>query len=511
MKKLFKNRAEMAGLTLILLIVSFRLYGLDGGLVLGEPDEFIHQRVLGNLHNSPWPTYDGIPWLFQMPLYPYLGFFLSFLFSAPYVALRLVSVASSVLLVLATYFFFRAKVSRRVGFWTALFLALSPFSIYISRLALLDATFVSFGLISVYALQLALDRESRTWAWVAGLFLSLALLTKYSALIYLIVAGTVFVFHLLVDNWDGFRRPGFFRVRLVSLLPLLTVVLLCLPVLIILRSYHPYFFKLQLFTSLGFLRDFWRIKGGELSLLTYLKDLPWWLTWPVLVLFWTGLVYLLKNFRSFPVFWLAFLAALVLVVPFRPFYPRYLYPLVPFIVIIAAFGWESLWPQFNLAGRATSLALFLILILPTAVESWAATNHRLVEASGQAVRDFNLKNPWLFANYWPNVLGAAAGTTRSTWISKSVWDGRAFVADLPTSPAEIFEGEGGFVLLEDLYANSRLFIHPEERRRAWEEISQKFRPIKVVDDPAPNFPHFKSRDNRIRIYFRPMKDQNSKL
>lgn len=501
MNNLIAERREIAYLLILLLLTLPRFYRLGGGVVLGEPDEFIHQSVVENLHQSPWPAYFGSPWFFQMPLYPYLGFFLSFVFLKPYVALRVVSVLSSVFLILGTYLFFRHKNSPRSGFWAALFLALSPFSIYVSRLALLDSTFVSFGFLFLYAYQIARDKQSKSWSFLAGGLLTLALMAKYSALIYWLVFFAFFLFQFFKDNRENFAKNENFKINLVDFLPLAISAGIILPILYLMRKHDAYSFKLQLFTSLGFLRDFWRIKGGELSFWYYGGNLAWWLTWPVFALFPLGLALFLKRLRNFAVLAVAFLVTLLVVLPFRPFYPRYFYPVVPLVAILAGVGFERIWNLRKTWLRLLSLLLILTLVLPTSLEAFDSTSHDLVEKAGQEVQSYGLNDPWVFTNYWPNIIGRSAKSSRTTWLTRSFWDGRAYVPDLQKAPTEIFRQEGGFVLLEDLYASSRYFINPGERLAAKSEIAKEFPPVKTIIDEASNFPHFRGRSDRIRVYF----------
>lgn len=499
LKFLNKKQVTHWPLALLLVLSLIRFYKLDGGLVLGEPDEFIHQQVVESLKQSPWPTYAGSPWFFQLPLYPYLGFLLSFIFPQRYLALRIVSVLASILLTLGTYFFFRFKFGEKSAFFAALLLSLSPFSIYISRLALLDATAVSFGLLSLYALEAARSQGSLFWSSLAGLLLSLAVLSKYTAFIYVLVFASFFVFFLFKNNGIKNLREASIKIDLVSLLPLLILGLVILPSLYLMRQHDPYYFKLQLFTSLGILKDFWRVKGGELSIIHYLGDLGWWLTWPAIFLFLGGLFSFLKRLREMPVFWLAFLVTLVVVLPFRPFYPRYFYPLVPFIYIFAGLYLAKFVSRSTFTFSSIILVLTFLLMMPTSIEAFKSTNHRLVEATGDYLKEQALVSPWVFSNYWPNVFGQAIGTTKATWMTDSLWDARAFVADLPGSPMEILAKEGGIVLLEKNYSVSKIFIHPEERTRSWRVVSQ--RPLdKIIDDDSPNFPHFRQSLNSVSVY-----------
>lgn len=500
MNSFFRTKAEGLGLGLVVLVSLLRFYGLDGGLVLGEPDEFIHQEVAESFRQSPWPVYAGAPWFFQIPLYPFLGFLVSFVFPDRYLALRIVSVAASLFLTLGTFWFIGRRFSPRAGFLAALLLALSPFSIYISRLALLDSSVVALGLLSLYALEMAGEKKSLVAATFSGLLLAASLAVKYTALIYLMVFLLYFVFRLIGDNRRSLGT-GVVRVYLMAAWPLILSGLLISPILLVLRSHAPYLFKLQLLTSLGFVRDFWRIEGNDLSFLNYAGDLPWWLTAPVFLLSFLGLSLVGRHFRKFPIFLLGFWLTVIIVGPFRPFYPRYFYPFVPFLVIFAGLGLDFLLDFLKSRGRVWLTLLVIFLILPTAVEAFQSTRHRLIEDTGDYILKTAGSQRWIFANYWPNYFGRAAESQRATWLSDSVWDGRAFVPDLADSPLTVLSREGGFVILEEKYSRSKMFIHSGDRRRAWEEVMAKYQPQAIIEDRAPNFPHFTQSVNRAAIYW----------
>jgi hypothetical protein len=497
----FLNNRKVAILVVLLLAVTLaRFYKLDGGLALGEPDEFIHQGVADSFKRSPWPMYGGVPWMFQVPLYPLLGHWLSYLFPQRYVALRIVSVFSSLLLVLGTFLFFKQKFSVRAGFLTAFLLSISPFSLYISRLALLDSTAVSFGVLSIYAQDYALERKSKNWSLIAGMLLTISLMTKYTALIYLAGFISVFLFYLVKDNLKTSFKDGFLELNIFSLLPLMVVSLLIIPALLVLWLHDKYYFKLQVFTSLGFIHDFWKIKGGELSILYYLNSIPWWLTWPVVIFFAGGLIYSLRTFKRTPLFLLTFAITALITLPFRPFYPRYFYPIAVFLIVLAGLFLSSIYARKKRLG-AFLFIFSIVLILPTAKESFYSTNHRLIEDVGAYIGAYNLVNPWIFSNYWPQYFGLAAGSTKATWLSDSAWDAKAYVADINTSPLSILEKEGGFVVLESNYSKSKMFIHPGNRINAWAVVGGKYNVSKVIGDTSPNFPHQRNSSNSAVVYF----------
>ena len=108
--------------------------------------------------------------------------------------------------------------------------------------------------------------------------------------------------------------------------------------------------------------------------------------------------------------------------------------------------------------------------------------------------------PWIFANYWPNYFGEAAGSARATWLADSAWEASAYIPGIEQSPLEILETVGGWVVLESRYAYSPMFITPASRTAAWQFIQKRYEPAVEILDFAPNFPHFRENENKILIY-----------
>lgn len=502
-------------LLLLLLISCFKLYRINGGLVLGEPDEFTHAELARNFHQSPWPYAEnyGGPWYFELPLFPFLGFLFSFIFRDQYyLSLRLVSWLASVFLVWGLYLYLKYKLNGKVGLAAALVFLFSPLAVYYSRLGVLEMAVFSFASLFLFTIDFALAKKSWPASAASGFFLGLALLAKYSAFIFVALLGVCFLYSLVGENFKGWRpsnwKKKFAEKEAIVLNLYLTTAAVIFfvtvfPVAFVLRQHDPYHFKHHLLTNLGQIRDFWWTRGRELSVLSYLPDLPFWFTWPVIFLSLFGLFYALKNWRSFRLLLAGFFLTAVFVLPRTPFYPRYSFSLIPFLSVFSAFGlWEVFLrfkSRFNLPF-SLCLLLFVLLLLPSAGEALLATRHRLVEDVGVYIKNQREENPWVFANYWPIFFGQAAGSEKATWLADSVWEAKAFVPDASKPPLEILVQEGGFVVLEKLYATSPIFVHPESRLKAFRFVENSLNPQKVIVDPSPNFPHFRESYNEAKVY-----------
>lgn len=504
---------KRVSLILLLLLSVLKFYKLDGGLNLGEPDEFIHADVSESFRDGGLPKFSGGYWFFELPLYPLLGYFVSFVFPGRYLGLRIVSVIFLVILTWAIYFFVGKKISWRAGFISALIFLLSPMSVYYARLGLLDMTVAALSILFLFLFDSALSKKSNRLFLLSGIVLAGAILVKYSALIYLPIPLVYFSLSFLRSNIVGLRYSNliskwkelsYLKIPTGPFICLLAVFFLTVPLAFALRTLDPYQFKLQTLTSLGFVRDFWRLRGDALTILYYKWDVFWWIGYPIAFLFLVGLSRTKDFYRVMPVTFYGFILTLLVILPHTPFYPRYFFPLIPFVAIIAGLGGEFLLIKFSKANFAIVTVFCGIvfgIIAQQSLYAWKSTNHSLIEEVGLYIKNTTVsERPWIFTSYWPNYFGYSAGSSRATWLSDSAWDASAYVRDISASPLEILGKEGGFAVLEDLYSNSPIFIHSDSRLRAWEIIKSRYDILKTIVDVNPNFPHSRARENSINIY-----------
>src|SRR3989344_691859 len=142
-------------IALILLINLIKILKLDGGFVLGEPDERNYVDVVRNLRSSPYPQFDGTPFLHSLPLFHYLALPLSFIFPVQYLAVRLVSWLASLLLALVIYWYLKEKFATITGLAGALVFSMLPLSVFYSRLGLLESLLSFFVIAFIFSFDKA--------------------------------------------------------------------------------------------------------------------------------------------------------------------------------------------------------------------------------------------------------------------------------------------------------------------------------------------------------------------
>lgn len=219
MKKIWKEWKWLilSGVVILLLALGIRLYQLT--LLPVFADEAIYVRWAQVMRAEPslrfLPLSDGKQPLFMWAVIPFLK-----VFSDPLFAGRFVSVLSGlgtlVGIILSSYFLFKSK---KVSAVAALIYAISPFSIFFDRMALVDSMLTMFG-VSLFFLGLITSRTLRLdLAMITGFFLGGALLTKSPALFFTILLPTTWIF----ASWGRGKKENL--VKLGKLIGLYLVVL----------------------------------------------------------------------------------------------------------------------------------------------------------------------------------------------------------------------------------------------------------------------------------------------
>lgn len=498
MKKFLADKKELVFILVLVLLSLAKLYRLDGGLVLGEPDEHTHALIVRNLKNSLYPQVDGKGWYYGLPLYFYLSYLVSFTFPVRFLALRTISFLASVVLTFGLYVWVREKVSKGAAFLSALIFVLSPLSIFYSRLGLIEMTVVAFISLFLFCFDLAWGSRSRKLALLSGLFLGCGVLTKYTALPFLIVP-LFFILYSLFRN-PLTREGEYLPLDIVPTLTLVSAFITFVPLAFVIYRHEPFFFRQQLSSVLGGQTGF----GFYLS---YLRPFVGWMTWPVaafalggVYLIWARKKFGLRNVLGFSLYTAYFVFTRDELVP------RYFLVLAPFVSVFAGVGFDSsinrIIELMSLDKKYVWWVGAVVLVLLTAsksYEAFRATQHNVLEDVGQFIRERNINDRWVFSNYWPPQVGFAAGTSKATWLANCEWETRAF-ANPPVgkSALDILNEEGGFVVLEDIY--SEKLINPPCRTEAWDFIRQNYQPVKTFTDPSPNFPFTSYPRNRLEVY-----------
>lgn len=187
MRKIFKEWKWyiFGGIIVLLAALFLRVYNLT--ILPVFVDEAIYVRWAQVMRAESTlrflPLSDGKQPLFMWLVIPFLK-----LFSDPLLAGRLVSVVSGaatlVGIFLLTYALFKSK---KVAIVAALIYAVSPFSFFFDRMALVDSLLSTFGIWTLFFALVALRNLRLDFAMLSGFALGGGLLTKSPAIFYALI------------------------------------------------------------------------------------------------------------------------------------------------------------------------------------------------------------------------------------------------------------------------------------------------------------------------------------
>ena len=188
------NRGHLFLLFILIISGLLRVYNLDGfgfnsdeAVYSGQAAAIARDEQLSQF----FPIFRAHPLLHQ--------FLLSVVFtiSVNDIAGRGVSVLFAILTVLCVYLLGRHLYNDRTGLLGALFLALMPYHVVVSRQVLLDVSMTFFSTLTIYLLSRYASSLSRSWLYAVGASMGLTILAKETGVVLVIA---VFVFFALAPT-----------------------------------------------------------------------------------------------------------------------------------------------------------------------------------------------------------------------------------------------------------------------------------------------------------------------
>lgn len=196
-------RLAEGGLVAALVATAFALRVMNYANIVAYPDEFTYlSRALATLgYHWDWSR----SYMFdQPPLFMYMLSVITVFVNSQLDTVRLLSVVAGSLTIGFVYFLGKEMFSRRAGLLASLVMAFNGFDILYSRLAQEEAVALLFTTASLYFFWTGVAKRKETKrALAAGVFLGLALDTKYTAL--LLPATFVLYFLLVGQDWKSFH------------------------------------------------------------------------------------------------------------------------------------------------------------------------------------------------------------------------------------------------------------------------------------------------------------------
>jgi len=461
---------------LLLIFLATRLLFLGSGLNVLEPDEEDYRQIAQSAANG-WPLYwQGKPYFEKFPLFIYLGFFLGEAFPrlfriGPYVNLRLISIISCFGLALLFLKYINRKINKEVAFVSTLFLILNPLLLFYSRQGTYESFYLFFGFLFFYFFEKYKKQINLKRGLFLAVLLALAVLSKHINILLLALPGFYFLKAFVKKNRDDIY---FLTIILLSLL---FAILPLLPVYLYSKS-------LILDQFIGVPRQFF-IKNPRTFLAIfweYLKVSPFWLSWPIFIGSFLGIVLSFKNFAR-NLSWLLLL--LIGGIYINSYYvnARSFIFIIPYLMIGL-----SLFLQKLKKIKLYKLILIMLLVF-TALQakiSFESTLHKGVEASLERVKQVKRQTDLpVFATFEEDKLSEIAG----------------FDIRLLTSEAS----QSAIILIDQRKTELMLNLEsPEyqEAEKTLDWILENKKPIWGYNDSRPHFPAT-ALPNKFQIYMTP--------
>lgn len=320
-------------------------------------DEAIYIRWAQVMRSEPTlrflPLSDGKTPLFMWTMMPFLKAFKDPLFAG-----RFLSVISGFFTLLGVFFLSRKVFNMRVAFFSSLLYAVTPYTVFFDRMALVDSMLSGF---TVWALFLAIwlaQKVRLDLAMILGFLLGGAILTKTPGMINL------FLLPLTIQR-SKFVKLTFFWVVAAGIALIMYNALRLGPNFHLLSSRNADY----VFSPL-------ELVGRPLDpFIPHLRDIADWfpklLTWPVIGFMIYGLWVLIKtkNRLGWVILLWALIPLLLNMAFLRTFTARYLLPSIPFLLIFAGVGLEKI------SNRILMLVMvMLVLLLPLKFDYALLTN-----------------------------------------------------------------------------------------------------------------------------------------
>jgi 4-amino-4-deoxy-L-arabinose transferase-like glycosyltransferase len=350
--KFFKNNwIYFLGAILILFLFALRFFHLTILPIFADEAIYIRWAQVMKAEETLrfLPLSDGKEPLFMWIVIPFLKFI-----HDPLVAGRIVSVLSGLGTLIGVSFLSNLLFkNRKVAIAAGLIYAISPFSFFFDRIALVDSMLTLFGIWTFIFAYLSFTKERLDYAMLAGFALGGAWLTKSPALFFALMLPTLWLF---------IKRPG----SLIKVIPLTLVTIVIGYGFYNILRLGPNF-SLIASRNLDYVYPISHILKSPFDPLKpfLLQSLQWLMMmgpWELLILGLIGiLVNCRKNWKQILVLLIWFLGPIVIQSEYaKVFTARYILFSIPFLIILAASiftGLTAKWLQIVVYGL---LAVFII-------------------------------------------------------------------------------------------------------------------------------------------------------
>lgn len=499
----FKTQGSKIVLGIIILSTFLKLWKLNGGLVFGEPDEWVYWEISQNFSHTLKPIFEGRFFFDSPPLYTWLGYFLSQIVTEKFLALRLISVVSASLLAYLLFVYLKEKFTYPQALLAVMLFLILPISLYYSRLGLMEMFLAMLSFLTMHLTERAFAKKSLKLAFWAGLSLAAVFMTKFTGVIILV---SLLLFCLTQIITISGKKVVFGK----EALKISFVILFSAGIIL------GVFFGAYLLIGRGEFIASVKEKLGSVNFISpiaYLELSTRVLTIEFSLIAFLGLLLALVKRKQALLF-----PALVVVIGLysiaRLPTERYFVMLVPFLVVFAVYCLQIIverLAKFRILDSTKAYILTvmvaLILFLPKSEVAFYSTDHALAEETAQVVKDLKeekgWEDKWVFTDYWPSAFTQGVGY-KTTWLTSQTDDAQAFstvtnqYTKIATDSYTVLKQEGGIVVIEELYSD--WLSSSAKRAQPINVVTEQYQPVKEITDNKPNWPFFTQKQNRTLIY-----------
>ena len=272
--------------------------------------------------------------------------------------LTMINILYFFIMLISTYFIGRRiSASKLTALFSIFILSMFPMIFGMSRWFMLDFALTAMVTLSICCLLYSEDFTNRKFSLFFGLSSALAMLTKWSAFIFILGAFLYIIFNILFNS-KRFPRKQLFNILYASFF-----------VFVLAGSWYVYFFyqlrpltKLLEYLRVGQLRLHWvQFPWNSLSgLLYYARTLfPYQISFNFSILFLIAIPFFIKSkikFKNFIICWILISYAILTIIENK--WPRYIMPVLPAISLVIAIGIE----QIKFRNIKLIIYLFVVIV-----------------------------------------------------------------------------------------------------------------------------------------------------
>ncbi len=328
-------------------------------------DEAIYIRWAQVMRAEPTlrflPLSDGKTPLFMWVMIPVFKFI-----HDPLLAGRLLSVASGFFTLLGVFFLSRRVFNTKTAFWASLLYAITPYTVFFDRMALVDSMLASFTVWVVFFAIWLVTSLRIDIAMVLGYLLGAAMLTKTPGMLNLFI---------LPFSVVAFKNKGGSH-TLAKLIVLWGVAIIIALIMYNILRLGPNFAMLSS-RNADYVFSPLELAGRPLDpFIPHFHDISDWFpklfTWPVLFSVVIGILYILFGLVSqfsratyllgvVVLLW-AFIPLIINMTFLRTFTARYLLSSVPLLLVLGGYGVTKLLPRLAYIKRLPVLLMLAVLL-----------------------------------------------------------------------------------------------------------------------------------------------------